>query len=76
MAMRRQSSWIDEWIDSASLDVGAVDAEESVHAAHKSKRECPGVKCWQHFDWRLWIASLMCCVERKAIVLSLKIVAK
>lgn len=41
MAMRRQSSWIDEWIDSTSLYIGAVDAKESVHAAHKSKREYP-----------------------------------
>jgi hypothetical protein len=76
MAMRRQSSWIDEWIDSASLDVGAVDAEESVHAAHKSKRENPGVESWQHVDCRLCAASSMCWVERKAIVLLLKIVAK
>jgi hypothetical protein len=39
--MRRQSSWIDERIDSASLNIGAVDAKESVHAAHKGKREYP-----------------------------------
>jgi hypothetical protein len=57
--MRRQSSWIDEWIDSASLNVDAVDAEEGVHAAHKSKSEYPGMECWQHIDCRLWTASLI-----------------
>lgn len=76
MAMRRQSSRIDEWIDSASLNVGAVDAKESVHTAHKSKREYEGVECRQHLDCRLWTASLMCCVERKPIVFPLKCVAK
>jgi hypothetical protein len=45
---------------SMPLDVGAVDAKESVHAAHKSKREYPGVECWRHVDCRLWTSSLVC----------------
>lgn len=62
MTMRRQSTRIDEWINSARLNVGAVDAEESVHAAHKSKSEYPRNGCWQHVDCRMWTASLMCWV--------------
>jgi hypothetical protein len=76
MTMRRQSSWIDEWIDSASLNVGAVNAEESVHAAHKSRSEYPEGECWQHVDSCLWTASSIYWVERKAIDLSLKRAAK
>ena len=41
MTMRRQSSRIEEWIDSTSLNVGAVDAKEGVHTAHECKREYP-----------------------------------